>query len=203
MTAPDFDLTDDELRRAGTIKWRYRDDVLPAWVAEMDVRPCPPIAAALRDAVERGELGYPMEPGIGLPEALAGFAAQRLGWTVDPASVVQTGDVISGIRITIETLCEQAPVVVPTPSYPPFLAVVPLTGRPMVQVRCLPGDDGLHGIRLMMPGIHENEHAKRACREHPDRFAGIANVNPNTGTLEFSLRDPDGYYVTISALSAA
>ena len=29
------------------------------------------------------------------------------------------------------------------------------------------------------------------------------NVNPNTETLEFSLRDPDGYYVTISALSAA
>jgi hypothetical protein len=27
-------------------------------------------------------------------------------------------------------------------------------------------------------------------------------VNPNTGTTEFSLRDPDGYYVTISALSA-
>jgi catechol 2,3-dioxygenase-like lactoylglutathione lyase family enzyme len=29
------------------------------------------------------------------------------------------------------------------------------------------------------------------------------HVNPNTGTMEFSLRDPDGYYVTISALSAA
>lgn len=29
------------------------------------------------------------------------------------------------------------------------------------------------------------------------------HVNPNTGTAEFSLRDPDGYYVTISALSAA
>jgi hypothetical protein len=28
-------------------------------------------------------------------------------------------------------------------------------------------------------------------------------VNPNTRTKEFSLRDPDGYYVTISALSAA
>ena len=27
------------------------------------------------------------------------------------------------------------------------------------------------------------------------------HVNPNTGTAEFSLRDPDGYYVTISALS--
>ena len=29
------------------------------------------------------------------------------------------------------------------------------------------------------------------------------HVSPNTGTPEFSLRDPDGYYVTISALSAA
>jgi catechol 2,3-dioxygenase-like lactoylglutathione lyase family enzyme len=29
------------------------------------------------------------------------------------------------------------------------------------------------------------------------------HLNPNTGTMEFSLRDPDGYYVTINALSAA
>ena len=29
------------------------------------------------------------------------------------------------------------------------------------------------------------------------------HVNPSTGTPEFSLRDLDGYYVTISALSAA
>jgi catechol 2,3-dioxygenase-like lactoylglutathione lyase family enzyme len=29
------------------------------------------------------------------------------------------------------------------------------------------------------------------------------HVNPNTGTQEFSLRDPDGYYLMISALSSA
>jgi catechol 2,3-dioxygenase-like lactoylglutathione lyase family enzyme len=29
------------------------------------------------------------------------------------------------------------------------------------------------------------------------------HVNPNTGTRELSLRDPDGYWVTISALAAA
>jgi len=29
------------------------------------------------------------------------------------------------------------------------------------------------------------------------------HLNPNTQTHEFSLRDPDGYYVTISALNAA
>ena len=32
------------------------------------------------------------------------------------------------------------------------------------------------------------------------QFEEEPNVNPSTGTSEFSLRDPDGYYVTISAL---
>src|SRR6266508_4496351 len=32
------------------------------------------------------------------------------------------------------------------------------------------------------------------------QLAEEPNVNPSTGTMEFSLRDPDGYYVTISAL---
>jgi catechol 2,3-dioxygenase-like lactoylglutathione lyase family enzyme len=35
------------------------------------------------------------------------------------------------------------------------------------------------------------------------RFEEEPHENPNTGTMEFSLRDPDGYYVSISALSAA
>jgi hypothetical protein len=29
------------------------------------------------------------------------------------------------------------------------------------------------------------------------------HMNPNTGTMEFSLRDPDGYYVTVSAINPA
>ena len=32
-----------------------------------------------------------------------------------------------------------------------------------------------------------------------DRFEEESHVNPHTQTKEFSLRDPDGYYVTISA----
>ena len=34
------------------------------------------------------------------------------------------------------------------------------------------------------------------------RFEEDPHVNPSTGTKEFSLRDPDGYYVTLSALEA-
>ena len=38
------------------------------------------------------------------------------------------------------------------------------------------------------------------ARALSSRLAEDPHVNPNTGTEEFSLRDPDGYYVTISAL---
>lgn len=40
----------------------------------------------------------------------------------------------------------------------------------------------------------------RRARTLVARFEAETHVNPNTGTNEFSLRDPDGYYVTISAL---
>jgi catechol 2,3-dioxygenase-like lactoylglutathione lyase family enzyme len=32
------------------------------------------------------------------------------------------------------------------------------------------------------------------------RLEDEPHVNPNTGTMEFSLQDPDGYHVTVSAL---
>lgn len=36
-----------------------------------------------------------------------------------------------------------------------------------------------------------------------DRLAEESHVNPNTGIMEFALRDPDGYYVMLSAVGAA
>jgi catechol 2,3-dioxygenase-like lactoylglutathione lyase family enzyme len=45
--------------------------------------------------------------------------------------------------------------------------------------------------------------ALRRARALVPRLEEEPHVNPNTQAREFSLRDPDGYYVTISALSAA
>ncbi|MBI4942857.1 MAG: aminotransferase class I/II-fold pyridoxal phosphate-dependent enzyme [Actinobacteria bacterium] len=135
----DFDVPDAELRAAGSVKWTYQPpDVLPAWVAEMDCRPCPPVLDAVRAAVDRGMFGYPALPRhTDLPEATAAFLRRRFGWAVDPARVLPTGDVMAGVRLVLETLCADAPVVVPTPTYPPFLDVVPLAGRQVVQVPCV------------------------------------------------------------------
>jgi catechol 2,3-dioxygenase-like lactoylglutathione lyase family enzyme len=43
--------------------------------------------------------------------------------------------------------------------------------------------------------------ALRRARALVPQLAEESHVNPNTGTKEFALLDPDGYYVMISALS--
>lgn len=136
---PDFDLSDEQLRRTQSVKWTYAGpEVLPAWVAELDVAVCPPVADALHRAIHDGMLGYPpIDRHSGLPEATARFLADYFGWSVDPARVFATGDVMAGVMLTLWALCEPAPVVVPIPSYPPFLAAVPWTGREVAPVPML------------------------------------------------------------------
>jgi catechol 2,3-dioxygenase-like lactoylglutathione lyase family enzyme len=52
---------------------------------------------------------------------------------------------------------------------------------------------------LLFFRVDDFEAALQRARALAERFEEEPNRNPNTGTMEFSLRDPDGYYVTISA----
>jgi catechol 2,3-dioxygenase-like lactoylglutathione lyase family enzyme len=54
---------------------------------------------------------------------------------------------------------------------------------------------------LLFFRVDDFEDALPRARALVDRFEEEPNLNPSTGTMEFSLRDPDGYYVTISALT--
>jgi hypothetical protein len=55
---------------------------------------------------------------------------------------------------------------------------------------------------LLFFRVDDYEMVLKRARALVARFDEEPHVNPNTQTTEFSLRDPDGYYVTISALSA-
>ena len=54
---------------------------------------------------------------------------------------------------------------------------------------------------LLFFRVDDFEEALGRARALVDRLEEAPHENPGTGTPEFSLRDPDGYYVTISALS--
>lgn len=123
------DLTEEQARRTLALKWgQAPPDVLPAWVAEMDYALAPPVHRAVQRAVQDGVTGY-AAPGSSVARALAGFAGRRWGWPVDPSHVVLVGDVMAGIALALDVLCDPGPVVVPTPAYMPFLDVAQLTGR--------------------------------------------------------------------------
>jgi catechol 2,3-dioxygenase-like lactoylglutathione lyase family enzyme len=56
---------------------------------------------------------------------------------------------------------------------------------------------------LLFFRVDDFDQALPRARSLVARLEEEPHTNPNTGTMEFSLRDPNGYYVTISALSAA
>lgn len=123
--------------RPGGLKWSYfDDDVLAAWVAEMDFGLAPAITAALHDAVDRGLTGYPYpDAGDALAKAAAGFWGRRFGWEVDPGFVYPAPDVVTGVRRAIEHLTPPgSPVVLHTPVYFPFFDMVRMAGRSIVEV---------------------------------------------------------------------
>jgi catechol 2,3-dioxygenase-like lactoylglutathione lyase family enzyme len=65
-------------------------------------------------------------------------------------------------------------------------------------------DHGTPGNGLLLFfRVDDFDLALQRARSLGTRLEEEPHLNPNTKTKEFSLRDPDGYYVTISALSAA
>jgi hypothetical protein len=63
-------------------------------------------------------------------------------------------------------------------------------------------EDGAPGNGLLLFfRVDDFEMALKRARALVGRFEEEPHLNPNTQTMEFSLRDPDGYFVTISALS--
>jgi cystathionine beta-lyase len=144
------ELSLDQLRQRTSMKWRtHPDDVLPLWVAEMDVPLAPPVHEALTSALDRGDTGYPV--GTAYAEALAGFASQRWGW--DGVAVERTAivpDVMLGIVEVLHLLTAPGDtVVVNCPVYPPFYAFLETAGRSVREVPL-----GQHG-RLDLDALAE------------------------------------------------
>jgi len=134
------------LRRRRSSKWvTHPPDVLPVFVAEMDVALAPAVREALREAIELGDTGY-AEPG-GIFDAFRGFAQRRFGWTPDPARMRLVPDVMAGIVEVLRVLTEPGDgVVVTTPAYPPFFDGIPEAGLRVVGVPPADGELDLDGL---------------------------------------------------------
>lgn len=135
-----------DLRRRRSAKWRlYGEDVLPLWVAELDVGLAPSVRDVLAQAVRDGDTGYswPWD----LAPAFARFAARRWDWAVEPTWCHPVPDVMAGVGEVLELLTDPGDgVVICPPVYPPFFQAPGLVRRTVVEVP-------LAGADLDLPGI--------------------------------------------------
>jgi cysteine-S-conjugate beta-lyase len=128
----------DQLRRRTSAKWRtHPADVLPLWVAEMDVPLAAPITKAVTDALAAGDTGYPA--GTAYAESFAEFAAARWDWDWDwddltPARIRPVPDVMLGVveMLNLVTAPGDA-VIVNSPVYTPFYDFCAFNGRKVIE----------------------------------------------------------------------
>jgi catechol 2,3-dioxygenase-like lactoylglutathione lyase family enzyme len=97
-----------------------------------------------------------------------------------------------------------------TPSHPDFGQVLDSDGTVLLCLHqwgahehpsLISPDKGTPGNGLLLFfRIDDFDMALKRARGLVAQLEEDSHVNPHTGTKEFSLRDPDGYYLTLSAL---
>lgn len=128
------ELTLQQLKLRTSMKWRaHPTDVLPLWVAEMDVRLPPTVAEVLHRAIDNGDTGYPC--GTALAEAVSEFAAQRWQWhDLEVSRTAIVPDVMLGAVETLRLVTDRGDaVIVNPPVYAPFYAFVSHDGRRVIE----------------------------------------------------------------------
>jgi cystathionine beta-lyase len=136
------------LRQRQSFKWRtYPADVLPAFVAEMDFDLAEQITDAVTAALAIGDCGYAHQGVLG--EAFRDFAADRLGWSPDPARVFAIPDVMTGIAEVAQAVTPHgSAIVINPPVYPPFLFRLGFSGRRIVASPLIRDDQGRYHLDL-------------------------------------------------------
>lgn len=125
-----------ELRARPGVKWhRYPDDVLPAWIADMDYAVPEPIADKLRQLTEQAAYGYE-DPSLtpALTDAFARYMQRRYRWLPKTELVFPVVDLVQALFSSVAAWTRPGQgVLLQTPIYPPFQNAVREMGRLVVE----------------------------------------------------------------------
>jgi len=124
------------LRALSGVKWRrYGDDVIPAWVADMDFSTAPAIVEALREMVDASDFGYNFASfDDSIPRAWAARSSHRFSWEpgLDRIRVFSTSLQAIAAALAVCTSPGDG-VVLTTPVYSPFFGMIEKSGRRVVE----------------------------------------------------------------------
>lgn len=143
------DITVEQLRRGGGLKWTAFPGTIGAFVAEMDFGVPPAVARALHEGIHAAQVGYlPQALSREMSAATAEWQRKRYGWDVPAEFVHPVADVLAALIATVDHYTAPgSAIIVPTPAYMPFLMAPEMTGRPLIPVP-MPQEDGHYTLDL-------------------------------------------------------
>ena len=109
---------DDAVKKFGT------DDLLPLWVADMDLASPPCVQESLKKRAAHPLYGYTVYPPRYF-DAIKGWMKKRFDWEIEASWIVPCYGVVPSMNFAIEAYSQKGDgVVIQSPIYPPFASSV-------------------------------------------------------------------------------
>lgn len=109
------------------------DDVMPMWVADMDLPVADPITEAVRYVADRGQYAYEFNS-EGIFAAISGWFERRHDLKLDPAKFVPFPGVLTAISLLVRELTKEGDgVLMQVPAYHQFGKVITSAGRELIK----------------------------------------------------------------------
>lgn len=130
----DFDTIHSRLG-TGSTKWsRYPEDVLPMWIADMDIAAPPAVLQALRERLDQQILGYSVA-GPQVRQAIVDDLWAKYAWRVLPEELLFLPGVEPGFNMALHAFVQPGQaVVLQTPNYRPIRLAPGHWNLPRVEV---------------------------------------------------------------------
>lgn len=130
-----------------SIRSKYGQDVLPAWIADMDVKVCPKILEVFERRLVHGVFGYTFRTEE-YYDAIVRWYEKRHGFKPEREWIIDGPGVMPMMALLVNVLTEpNDKIVIQPPVYPPFFRVVERNKRQILQNR-LRGENGRYVMDL-------------------------------------------------------
>ena len=123
-----------------------RSDLIPMWVADMDIKAAPEIVESMKKKVEQEIFGYVYRPDSYYKTATE-WLKKRFGYEISPNSLIHSPGVVPSMSILVKMLTKTTDkILIQTPVYPPFASAVKDNGRELVENQLIKDEKGYYTI---------------------------------------------------------
>ena len=187
----DFDQLYDR-NKTDCLKWDMMEsifgsgDLLPLWVADMDLPVAKPIIDALKKRAEHPFYGY-TQPGSSVIKSVVERMKRKFDWDISPEWIVFTPGVVPALHVAVRSLTHPGDeVILQEPAYHPFFPVVINSGCKIIN----------NGLKLVngryemdLKNLEEKFHPKTRPLNGPGRIKTVIFCNPHNPVGRLWKRD--------------